>query len=113
VYEVGSIDMVPHMFLSSRRHFRKPELLESRLSRAYARSSREWGRDIGATHLVEIVNKRHEFTPTKIRHRFLVRFAVEHTVELIVELGRRPVEVAELLQGHRIRLGGGGFPLAR
>jgi len=113
VYEVGSIVLVPHMLLSSRRHFRKPELAGSRLSRAYAGSSRERGRDIGATHLVEIVNKRHKFIPAKIRHVFLVRFAVEDVVELIVELGRRPIEVVELLQYHRTWLGGGGCPLAR
>ena len=45
--EVGRIALVPHMLLSSRRHFRKPELVGSRLSRACAVLSGGRGRRNG------------------------------------------------------------------
>ena len=44
MYDVGSIPLVPHMLLSSCRHFRKLGPEESRLSRVYAGLSGERGR---------------------------------------------------------------------
>ena len=43
MYEVGSIALLPHMLLISRRHFRKAELEGSRISRAYAGLNRDGG----------------------------------------------------------------------
>ena len=58
VYGVGNIILVPHMLLSSSRHFRKPELAGSRALRTYAVLSK--GREEGvATYLVQIVNQPH------------------------------------------------------
>ena len=45
VYEVGSIDLVPHILLSSRRHFRKVGLVGSRVSSAYDNVSGERRRE--------------------------------------------------------------------
>jgi len=42
VYDVGSIVLVPHMLLSSRRHFRKAGLEGLRRSSAYASLRGEW-----------------------------------------------------------------------
>jgi len=44
VYDVGSVALVLHLFLSSRRHFREAALPGSRSSRTYAGLSEEWGR---------------------------------------------------------------------
>ena len=41
--EVVSIALLPHMLLSSRRHFLKAELEGSRISRAYASLSKDGG----------------------------------------------------------------------
>jgi hypothetical protein len=43
MYDVGSILLVPHMLLSSRRHFREGATEGSKPSRAYIGLSGEWG----------------------------------------------------------------------
>jgi hypothetical protein len=43
MHDVGSIPLVPHMLLSSRRHFREGATEGSKPSRAYAGLSGEWG----------------------------------------------------------------------
>ena len=58
MYEVGSIVLVPHIFLSSRKHFRKAGLAGSRASRAYDSLSGERNGD-AVTYLVQIVNQRY------------------------------------------------------
>ena len=73
------------------------------------------GKGYRVTHLVEIVNEPHQFILIKIQHGLLERFAVEDVAEFIMELGRRPVQLTELLQGHgssrygrnKVRCGGG------
>ena len=60
----------------------------------------------GATCLVKTINN----VSIKIRDGLLVDFAVERLVALIVELGRRAVEVTELLEGHGILSGHKEFP---
>lgn len=47
VYEVGCIVLVPHVFLSSCRRFRRTGLVRSRIPRVYAGLSEEQGTDIG------------------------------------------------------------------
>lgn len=63
MYEVGSITLVPHTFLSSRRHFRKAGPSGSRTSRAYVGLNR--GREARRRNVLGPDNQ-----PTITNHRF-------------------------------------------
>ena len=56
VYAVGSIVLVPHILLSSRRHFLKAGLAGSRISRTYTGLSKVEEGD-AATYLVQVVDQ--------------------------------------------------------
>ena len=50
-----------------------------------------------ATYLVQVFNETHQIVGLKVRRRFSIPFPVEDVAQLIVKVGRRPVEKAELL----------------
>jgi hypothetical protein len=87
VYDVGSIPSVPHMLLSSRRHFRDAPLEGSRPSRAYASISEEQGRAITTTYLVQIINEPYQVVALKVCHPLLILLSVKYITELVVKVG--------------------------
>ena len=87
VYDAGSNSRVPHMLLSSRRHFRKAVPEGSRLSRACARLSRQWG-SLGdvLTHLIEIINEPQRVIVLKVLHALLILLSIKYVAELIAKV---------------------------
>ena len=86
MYEVGSIILVPQMFLSSRKHSWNAKLAGSRILRAYTVLSRDAGNDDAGTHLVQIVNEPHQIIPLKVQHPLPVFPRIEYVAELIVKV---------------------------
>lgn len=83
--EVGSISLLPHMLLSSRKHFRKAELEGSRRSRAYADFKWSEGGCDAATYVVQIINHPHQTITLKVPYAPLIFFPIKDVAELIVE----------------------------
>jgi hypothetical protein len=52
-----------------------------------------------ATYLVQIVYKPHQIVALKVRHALLVLLSVKNVAELVVKVGRGPVEEIEWSQG--------------
>lgn len=86
VYDIGSIPAVPHMLLSSRRHFREVALEGSRPSRTYSSWNGEFGRMMWA-YLVQVINKPRQIITLKVRHILRILSPMKYVVELIVKLG--------------------------
>ena len=49
------------------------------------------------TNIVQIVNEPHQIIALKVWHALLVLLPIECVADLIVKIGRKPVEVMELL----------------
>ena len=86
MYDAGSIPMLPHTLLSSRRHFRKPALEASRQSRACAGLSRV-GKSDAATYLVQIIDEPHRIVALNVLYASQIFFLMEYVEELIVKRG--------------------------
>ena len=95
--EVGSIVLVPHIFLSSHKHFRKAGLEGSRVSRTYEGLSKGGGCD-AVTHLIQVINQRYQIIVYKVPHASLIFFPVKDVAEFIVKPRRGTVEEMEPLQ---------------
>jgi len=61
----------------------------------------EWGvwRGDAVMYLVQIINKPHQVVTLKVWRTSYILLPVEYGAELVVEVGRVPVEMIELLQG--------------
>lgn len=64
-----------------------------------------------ATHFIQEVNKPHHVIPPDVLHPFFVFRAVKYVADLVVKLGRRPVETEESLHGIGAVGGHGERPL--
>ena len=96
MYDVGSIPLVPHILLSSRKLVRKAGPEGSRPSRTYDSLSGVREGNL-ATHLVQILNKPHQIVALKVRDTFLILLLMKYAADLIVKPGRGPVEATESL----------------
>ena len=85
-YEVGSLALVPHIVLSSRRHFREAGLEGSRLESLHQLERRVRKGDV-AVHLVQVVNEPHQVFAFKVLLTLRVLLLVKYIMELIVKVG--------------------------
>ena len=51
------------------------------------------------SYLVQMINESHQIVASMVSHPLLILFPTEYFADLIVKLGRRLVETAELIQG--------------
>ena len=58
------------------------------------RGAKTW---VTPAYLVQIVNKPHQIVTLKVLHASFILFVIQHIAELIVKIGRRPLETIELL----------------
>ena len=86
VYDAGSNSRVPHMLLSSRRHFRKPGLEGSRSSSAYDGLSGVGKGDMMA-YLVQMFNKPHQIIVLEALHTLRILLTVKYVGEFIMKPG--------------------------
>ena len=99
MYDVGNIVLAPHMFLSSRRHLRKPEPAGLRTSSAYRGGEREVEERDLATHPVQKVNEPYCISAADALYKMSISLSMKDIADLIVKLGKRAVETKELFQG--------------
>jgi len=103
VYDVGSIILLPHMLLSSLRHFREARLEGSRQSKAYADLRQTvWNGDT-ATYLIQILNQPPQIIDLEVPHTLHIVLPVEYVAEPVLKIGGRSVEAVESLQDRGAR----------
>ena len=112
VHAFGSTFLTPHILLSSSSSSRHGALLGSDISqRTCAGGEHGMGRNSTEADFVQIVDEPSQILALQTRSCILVFVPTEEVGELVVEIRRSSVEIAEFLQevgrGHRDGVRGG------